>query len=43
MKNVFMDNAMLTQWLKSGYMENDLLHATVAGTPQGGNKTPPTT
>lgn len=40
MKNVFMDNAMLTQWLKSGYMENDLLHATVAGTPQGGNISP---
>ena len=33
-RNVLMDKVMLTQWLKSGYMENDLLHATVAGTPQ---------
>jgi RNA-directed DNA polymerase len=39
-KNVLMDKVMLTQWLKSGYMENDLLHATVAGTPQGGNISP---
>jgi RNA-directed DNA polymerase len=40
MKHVLMDKAMLAQWLKSGYMENDLLHATKAGTPQGGNISP---
>lgn len=35
-KNVMMDKMMLTQWLKSGYMENELYHITKAGTPQGG-------
>ena len=40
MEHVLMDKTMLSQWLKSGYMENDLLHATVAGTPQGGNISP---
>lgn len=40
MKHILMDKAMLTQWLKSGYMENNLLHATVSGTPQGGNISP---
>lgn len=40
MKHVVMDKAILYQWLKSGYMENGLLHATVAGTPQGGNISP---
>ena len=42
MKHVLMDKTILSQWLKSGYMENGLLHATVAGTPQGGNITPST-
>ena len=42
MKHVLMDKTILSQWLKSGYMENGLLHATVAGTPQGGNITPTT-
>lgn len=35
-----MDKAILSQWLKSGYMENGLLHATIAGTPQDGNTSP---
>ncbi|MFT6779730.1 MAG: RNA-directed DNA polymerase, partial [Paraglaciecola sp.] len=35
-----MDKGTFNQWLKSGYMENSLLHPTVAGTPQGGNISP---
>ena len=40
MRHVTMDKGILNQWLKSGYMENSLLHPTVAGTPQGGNISP---
>ncbi len=31
-----MDKAMLSKWLKAGYMENHVLHPTEEGTPQGG-------
>jgi RNA-directed DNA polymerase len=33
---------LIKQWLKAGYMENEVLHETPAGTPQGGIVTPPT-
>jgi RNA-directed DNA polymerase len=36
MENIPMDKNMLAQWLKSGFIENSLLYATEAGTPQGG-------
>lgn len=36
MEHVPMDKHMLGQWLKSGFVENDLFHKTHAGTPQGG-------
>jgi RNA-directed DNA polymerase len=36
MENVQTDKHMLAQWLKCGFMENDLFHSTSAGTPQGG-------
>lgn len=35
-----MERRVLRQWLKSGYMENKALRATVAGTPQGGIASP---
>jgi RNA-directed DNA polymerase len=31
-----MDKAILGKWLKAGFLENNTLHATQAGTPQGG-------
>ena len=31
-----MDKAILSKWLKAGYIERNVLHPTVAGTPQGG-------
>ena len=31
-----MDKAMLSKWLKAGYIERNVLHPTEAGTPQGG-------
>jgi len=31
-----MDKGILRKWLKSGYMEKSLFHATELGTPQGG-------
>jgi RNA-directed DNA polymerase len=34
--NVPMDRAMLRKWLKSGYIEKRVYHATEEGTPQGG-------
>lgn len=34
--NVPMDKKILSQWLKSGYMEKGLLKPTEEGTPQGG-------
>src|SRR5712691_10752406 len=33
---------LLKQWLKAGYMKEDMWHATDAGVPQGGVITPPT-
>ena len=34
--NVHMDKSILRKWLKSGVVEGKQLHATTAGTPQGG-------
>src|SRR5260370_1574034 len=34
--HVPMDRVILQKWLKSGYMENHVLHETTDGTPQGG-------
>jgi RNA-directed DNA polymerase len=36
LNNVLVDKRMLTQWLKSGYMEKQTLFSTPEGTPQGG-------
>jgi len=35
-KNAPTDTTILKQWLKSGYVEESILHETKAGTPQGG-------
>jgi RNA-directed DNA polymerase len=35
MENVQTDKHMLAQWLKCGFMENDLFYSTSSGTPQG--------
>jgi RNA-directed DNA polymerase len=35
-KNIPMDRKMLDQWLSCGYMQEDELFPTTAGTPQGG-------
>jgi RNA-directed DNA polymerase len=35
-----MDRAVLRAWLKAGFMEAGVLHATEAGTPQGGVASP---
>ena|SRR5215467_4453119 len=32
----------IKQWLKAGYIEQEVFHATERGTPQGGVVTPPT-
>lgn len=34
--HVPMDRSILRQWLKAGFIESNTLHATGAGTPQGG-------
>ena len=34
--HVPMDRVILRKWLKAGYMEKQVLHATEEGTPQGG-------
>ena len=34
--HVPMDRAILRKWLKAGYMDKHVLHATTDGTPQGG-------
>lgn len=34
--NIPMDKVMLQKWLKAGFIENHMLFATEAGTPQGG-------
>ncbi|WP_198030918.1 reverse transcriptase N-terminal domain-containing protein, partial [Cupriavidus sp. amp6] len=38
--NIPMDKATLRRWLKSGYLHERVLHATEAGTPQGGIVSP---
>jgi RNA-directed DNA polymerase len=35
-----MDRMVLRQWLKAGYLENDVFFATTDGTPQGGVASP---
>ncbi len=35
-----MDKAILRQWLKAGYLERNVFHATDEGTPQGGVLSP---
>ncbi len=34
---------LIRQWLKAGYVDKGVFHATDTGTPQGGVVTPPTT
>ena len=34
--NIALDNRLLKQWLKSGFIKNDTLFPTKSGTPQGG-------
>jgi RNA-directed DNA polymerase len=36
MAHIPMDKGILRKWLKAGFMEKHVLHATEAGTPQGG-------
>lgn len=36
MENIPIDRRMLSQWLKAGYLEKQILYPTLAGTPQGG-------
>lgn len=36
LRHIPMDKTILGKWLKAGYMEEEILHATEAGTPQGG-------
>jgi len=36
LRHIPMDRAILSRWLKSGYIERKSFHATVEGTPQGG-------
>jgi RNA-directed DNA polymerase len=38
--NIPMDKTILHKWLKAGYMEKEVFHATEAGTPQGGIASP---
>jgi RNA-directed DNA polymerase len=33
---------LIKQWLKAGYVEQEMFHETEHGTPQGGVITPPT-
>jgi RNA-directed DNA polymerase len=39
-KNIPMDRRILQQWLQAGFMENNRLFPTTAGTPQGGIASP---
>jgi RNA-directed DNA polymerase len=39
-KNILMDQRVLQQWLKAGYLEKNRLFPTTAGTPQGGIASP---
>ncbi len=36
LRNVFINRTMLKTWLKSGFIDGQSLHPTLAGTPQGG-------
>jgi RNA-directed DNA polymerase len=40
--HVPMDQTLLRQWLKAGFLEKQAWFATMEGTPQGGTITPPT-
>lgn len=40
--NIPMNKEILKKWLKAGYTEKGVRHATEEGTPQGGIITPPT-
>ena len=40
LKHIPMDKRILAQWLKAGFMENQRLFPTIAGTPQGGIASP---
>lgn len=40
LNNIHMDKTILKQWLKAGYMEKNVLHATTVGSPQGGIASP---
>jgi RNA-directed DNA polymerase len=40
LQNIPMDRRILSLWLKAGYMENNRLFPTTAGTPQGGIASP---
>ncbi len=39
-RNVIMDESILEQWLEAGFMEKDIFHDTLEGTPQGGIASP---
>jgi RNA-directed DNA polymerase len=36
LKHIPMDKVLLRQWLQAGYLEEGVVHPTLAGTPQGG-------
>jgi RNA-directed DNA polymerase len=38
--NIPMERRILQQWLKAGFIDQHVLHATVEGTPQGGPVSP---
>jgi RNA-directed DNA polymerase len=40
--HVPMDKVILRKWLQAGYLEQNTLHPTDSGTPQGGSITLPT-
>lgn len=39
-ENIPMDKEILSKWLSAGYIDNDVLHQTELGTPQGGLASP---
>jgi RNA-directed DNA polymerase len=43
LENVAMDKEVLRKWLQAGYIDEGTLFESRAGTPQGGEITPPTT
>lgn len=40
LQNIPMDKGILRSWLRAGYVEEGILHETIAGTPQGGIASP---